>query len=128
MLSLAKLPSGKRTIRSGKKIQLLLKVPYAQKDTAKALGAKWSAAQKSWYVPHGIDVNPFQKWWAEELKTEMERVSSAGSPKSGKAADKAPANKAAPRTQAPSRARGAPVITGPAEIAVDTSDKLPWQE
>lgn len=39
-----------------------LKVPYAEKDQAKALGAKWNAAEKVWFVPDGVDVVPFQKW------------------------------------------------------------------
>lgn len=39
-----------------------LKVPYTEKDQAKALGAKWSVAEKVWFVPDGIDLAPFQKW------------------------------------------------------------------
>jgi len=39
-----------------------LKVPYAEKDQAKALGAKWNPAEKVWYVPDGLDVAVFQKW------------------------------------------------------------------
>lgn len=37
-------------------------VPFKEKDEAKALGAKWDAGQKSWYVPAGLDVALFAKW------------------------------------------------------------------
>ena len=39
-----------------------LNVPYAEKDTAKALGARWDAANKKWYVPGGKDLALFSKW------------------------------------------------------------------
>jgi hypothetical protein len=42
---------------------MVLDVPFAQKDDAKRLGAKWDAAKRKWYVPHGIDVNLFKQWW-----------------------------------------------------------------
>lgn len=41
-----------------------LNVPYAQKDAAKALGARWDAANKKWYVPAGKDLEPFVQWLA----------------------------------------------------------------
>ncbi|TSA39213.1 MAG: hypothetical protein D4R63_09635 [Methylococcaceae bacterium] len=39
-----------------------LHVPYAQKDAAKALGAKWDAAKKQWFVPVGTDLSRFSQW------------------------------------------------------------------
>lgn len=33
-----------------------LAVPYAEKNEAKALGAKWDKEAKSWYAPEGVDV------------------------------------------------------------------------
>jgi len=39
-----------------------LSVPYAEKDVAKALGAKWDVANKLWYLPEGIASEPFRKW------------------------------------------------------------------
>jgi hypothetical protein len=47
---------------------LLLTVPFAEKDNAKALGAKWDAAAKKWYVPQGLDINLFESWWPDSLK------------------------------------------------------------
>src|ERR1700759_2919669 len=39
-----------------------LKVPFAEKDAAKALGARWDAASKLWYVEDKADMTPFSKW------------------------------------------------------------------
>lgn len=41
---------------------IVLKVPYAEKDDAKALGARWNPARKCWYVPDGKDSGPFAQW------------------------------------------------------------------
>lgn len=39
-----------------------LQVPYAEKDAAKALGAKWDSKSKTWYVPPGTLLTAFEKW------------------------------------------------------------------
>jgi len=39
-----------------------LKVPFAEKDAAKKLGARWDAATKVWYVIGKEDMAPFSKW------------------------------------------------------------------
>ena len=54
-----------------------LNVPYAQKDAAKALGARWDPANKKWYVPAGKDLTPFAGWQAE-LTPLTESVSPSG--------------------------------------------------
>ena len=41
---------------------IILKVPYAEKDQAKALGARWNNERKVWYVPDGAVVAPFKQW------------------------------------------------------------------
>lgn len=43
-----------------------LNTPYAEKDQAKALGAKWDNANNSWYVPAGLDLSKFEKWLPRE--------------------------------------------------------------
>ncbi|EPY00145.1 zincin-like metallopeptidase domain-containing protein, partial [Magnetospirillum fulvum] len=40
----------------------LIAVPYAEKDQAKALGAKWDRDAKSWFIPAGLDPALFAKW------------------------------------------------------------------
>jgi len=39
-----------------------LKVPFAEKDAAKKLGARWDAARKTWYVIGRDDLAAFAKW------------------------------------------------------------------
>lgn len=39
-----------------------LNVPFAEKDEAKRLGARWDGERKVWYVPEGIDAAAFSKW------------------------------------------------------------------
>lgn len=39
-----------------------LKVPFAEKDQAKKLGARWDAARKIWYVEGDVDLAPFARW------------------------------------------------------------------
>ena len=54
--------------RSDGRAALYLDVPFAEKDKAKTLGAKWDAVARKWYVPHGLDVNLFKQWWSDNLK------------------------------------------------------------
>lgn len=39
-----------------------LNVPYAEKDHAKSLGARWDADGKTWYAPVGADLSAFAAW------------------------------------------------------------------
>jgi hypothetical protein len=41
---------------------VLLNVPYAEKDAAKTLGARWNPTKRRWYVPDGVATEPFAKW------------------------------------------------------------------
>ena len=43
-------------------MRMNLKVPFAEKDEAKKLGARWDAARKLWYVDSPADMAPFSKW------------------------------------------------------------------
>ena len=42
-----------------------LQVPFAQKDQAKRLGARWDAESRRWYVPAGVDLEAFLNWIPE---------------------------------------------------------------
>jgi hypothetical protein len=53
------------TVKDGPKIYL--KVPFADKDAVKALGAWWDMPNKCWYIPHTLAKDPaavdkFKKW------------------------------------------------------------------
>ena len=39
-----------------------LKVPFAEKDEAKKLGARWDAGRKIWYVEGKEDLAPLSRW------------------------------------------------------------------
>src|SRR5690606_41097948 len=39
-----------------------LSAPYADKDVVKALGAQWDRTRRVWYVPEGLDLEPFRPW------------------------------------------------------------------
>lgn len=41
-----------------------LNVPFAEKDEAKALGARWDPTRKCWYV-QDRDLAPFARWVRE---------------------------------------------------------------
>ena len=43
-------------------MRLNLKVPFAEKDQAKKLGARWDAGRKVWYVEGKDDLTAFSKW------------------------------------------------------------------
>lgn len=43
-----------------------LNVPYADRDQAKALGARWEPSRRCWYVPDGLDLQPFRRWIPEQ--------------------------------------------------------------
>ncbi len=42
--------------------KVYLNVPYAEKDAAKALGAKWDPAKKKWFAPANTNISCFSKW------------------------------------------------------------------
>lgn len=42
--------------------QTMLNVPFEDKDKVKAMGARWSANQRRWFVDAGADLNRFEKW------------------------------------------------------------------
>ena len=45
---------------------MFLNVPYAEKDQARELGARWNPTRKRWYVPPGVALEPFERWLAKD--------------------------------------------------------------
>ncbi|WP_407701058.1 DUF5710 domain-containing protein [Thiomicrospira microaerophila] len=43
--------------------QLWLDVKFIEKDAAVSLGGRWCSIRKKWYVPFGLDINLFKKWF-----------------------------------------------------------------
>jgi exodeoxyribonuclease VII large subunit len=52
-----------------------LTVPFPQKEKAKALGARWDAVQRQWYVPAGLELALFGDWLPAGQKPEAASVS-----------------------------------------------------
>lgn len=48
-----------------------LSVPYAEKDAARKLGARWDLESKVWYVPEHMDTKPFWRWMPSTAKTHV---------------------------------------------------------
>ncbi|WP_132093121.1 DUF5710 domain-containing protein [Caulobacter sp. BK020] len=41
-------------------------MPYAERNQAEALGARWEPSRRCWYVPDGMDLLPFRRWFPEQ--------------------------------------------------------------
>jgi hypothetical protein len=46
----------------------ILHVPFAEKDQVKKLGARWDPDLKKWFIPIGMDQEPFKKWLGDRDK------------------------------------------------------------
>lgn len=43
-----------------------LDVPNAESNQAEALGALWEPSRRCWYVPDGVDLLPFRRWFPKQ--------------------------------------------------------------
>ncbi|MBT3065240.1 DUF5710 domain-containing protein [Rhodoferax sp. U11-2br] len=43
-------------------MRINLVTPFAEKDAVKALGARWDAVKKCWYIVDVADLSPFTRW------------------------------------------------------------------
>ncbi len=75
-------------------MRINLVTPFAEKDAAKALGARWDSKTKNWYIADVADLTPFLRWipnleaTAEGLATEkiQPQIPIKATPKLAKAA------------------------------------------
>lgn len=58
----------------------ILNVPYAEKDQAKALGARWNKDRRTWYVPDGQATAPFEQWLVSPQPGDAVGTASAATP------------------------------------------------
>lgn len=42
---------------------MYLNVPHYEKDHARLRGVRWDPKKEKWYVPDGVSVVGFQRWW-----------------------------------------------------------------
>ena len=47
------------------RMRINLATPFAEKDAAKALGARWDGALRTWYITDVADLTPFRRWIAD---------------------------------------------------------------
>lgn len=87
--------------------KIYLNVPYAEKDAAKALGARWDPSRKQWYVPADKDITPFSKW-----QTMATSATTAKKPKS--------------RTSTSNSLQGATTYAKDPDFVAYNGDKPPW--
>ncbi len=90
-----------------------LTVPFKEKDSVKALGARWDSDARRWYVPDGQDLVPFTNWLP-------------GSPQASTSRDIAPAT---PSTAVQAAPRGVPLsrlLQGVAKAVADAYSAAVW--
>ena len=111
-----------------------LNCPFSEKDEAKALGARWDAARKVWYIENVEDLTPFMRWvsdgpapikratrltQSEELEQEetLRQMFVAHLRKKKKA-----------KTHKPPKDHHATVTTGGNFVPMCNCDALPWED
>lgn len=48
-------------------MRITLQVPFAEKDQARALGARWDLARKVWYIVDQPNLKPFICWMPDRV-------------------------------------------------------------
>jgi hypothetical protein len=95
-------------------MRINLVTPFAEKDAVKALGARWDAAKKCWYIVDVADLTPFGRW-IPDMKAAT-AGSADGSNRPAKDAVKTQVN----------AFKG--LTTGPAEVPHCGCDVRPWDD
>lgn len=52
-----------------------LRVPFSQKEEVRALGARWDATLRTWYVPEHVDPGGFARWRPAEATCNVRSAS-----------------------------------------------------
>lgn len=97
-------------------MRINLVTPFAEKDQAKALGARWDSARKVWYIVDVADLAPFIRWIPD-----MEAATDSAGREGQAVASQAP--KAASRNSSP------PVVTRSSTLVPFCGCTLPaWED
>lgn len=97
-------------------MRINLVTPFAEKDAVKALGARWDATKKCWYIVDVADLSPFTRWIAD-----VEAVTGVA----GSADESNRLTNGAVKIQV-NEYQG--LTTGPAEVPHCGCDVLPWDD
>jgi hypothetical protein len=106
-------------------MRIHLKTPFAEKDAAKALGARWDGTRKLWYITDVADLTPFLRWIPD---LEAARQDGADGSASDTTAKAKPAEKSAAKASAQATAKSTSgVTTRPATVLPHCGcTVLPW--
>ncbi len=74
-------------------MRINLVTPFAEKDAAKALGARWDSAKKQWYIVDVTDLTPFLRWIPDVDAATADAV--GGAALAGTPSEKAPIKRSA---------------------------------
>lgn len=99
---------------------ILLNVPYAEKDDAKLLGAKWDATAKKWYVPKGTLAALFERWMPGGDVAEKLLAKLPAKPKTAKPGG------ASGRAKRRVDSSGGKITTGANYAPMEGATGLPW--
>ncbi len=50
---------------------IFLDCPFSEKDEVKRLGAKFDWQEKQWFIPVGLDLDPFSKWLPKQVDNDQ---------------------------------------------------------
>ena len=84
-------------------MRINLVTPFAEKEAAKALGARWDGAKKIWYIVDVEDLTPFMRWIPN---LDAAKDTGAASPTNPKSSPKA----VVARTKTPASSKPAVVV------------------
>lgn len=95
-------------------MRINLVTPFADKDKAKALGARWDPARKVWYIVDVADLTPFMRW-IPDLAAATAAASDTGP--------------AAPIAKPAAKASTPAITTKPSQAVASCGCKaLPWED
>ena len=110
-------------------MRINLNTPFAEKDQAKALGARWDVARKTWYIENVEDLRPFKRWipsitnWDEDEAAKAKKRPA----KTKKPSPPSPSTAASAKSAKPKTKKSLPV-TGPEAAHMHCGcNVLPWE-
>jgi len=95
-------------------MRINLVTPFAEKDAVKALGARWDAAKKCWYIVDVADLAPYARW-IPNIEAAKDVSGSAAQP-------------AKPKFTLPASAIAVTQAKSPGNQADCGCDVLPWED
>lgn len=100
-------------------MRINLVTPFAEKDAAKALGARWDAKTRNWYIEGVSDLTPFLRWIPDKAA-----ATSAQLGDTTQAATPARSNPAKPDSRPVKASRA---NQGPVQVPHCGCKVLPWE-